>query len=251
MAAQGGLRSAILAGMGVTAPPTALEGKHGFWQAFCEAPNIEALFDGWGTRFIASEVAYKLHSCCGLMHTALDAVAQLVSEHGISVDQIDRVAVTTTSAAVRMVGTICEPKDVMEAQFSLPFGVGLNLIKGSNSVGDYVEDSLRDASILALTRKVQVLASTAFDAHYPAVNSASVEIRRADGVSFERTVDFARGTPQNPLTTEEVERKFRSLTAGILPANQADRIVAIVDRLEDLGDVSALTGLLTVPHLSR
>ena len=45
MAAHGGLRSAFLAQKGLTGPPTILEGKHGFCQAFADKYNLQEITD--------------------------------------------------------------------------------------------------------------------------------------------------------------------------------------------------------------
>ena len=50
----------------------------------------------------------------------------------------------------------------------------------------------------------------------------------------------AKGDPDDPLSRAEIQEKLRTAAEGLLPAAQVDRIVALVDRLEDLADVREL-----------
>ena len=54
----------------------------------------------------------------------------------------------------------------------------------------------------------------------------------------------AKGQPRNPLTDAELTVKFRDCAARALPAERAESLLAAVQRLGILGDVSALARLL-------
>jgi 2-methylcitrate dehydratase PrpD len=71
---------------------------------------------------------------------------------------------------------------------------------------------------------------------------ATVSLETARGV-FERTRRHAGGSPDDPLTGREIERKFREL-AETVPGVSADRIIEAVDKLEALDSMTALGALL-------
>jgi len=54
----------------------------------------------------------------------------------------------------------------------------------------------------------------------------------------------AKGQPRNPLTDAELLVKFRDCAARALPAERAESLLAAVQQLDTLADVSALTRLL-------
>jgi 2-methylcitrate dehydratase PrpD len=62
---------------------------------------------------------------------------------------------------------------------------------------------------------------------------------------FERIRRHARGGPDEPLTDDEVGRKFRELTEPILGAAGAARVRDLVDTIETLTTVAPLTVALT------
>ena len=55
-----------------------------------------------------------------------------------------------------------------------------------------------------------------------------------------------RGTPDNPMSTPEIEAKARDLITPIIGAERAETLVATIRELEKLGSVRELRPLLQV-----
>jgi hypothetical protein len=55
---------------------------------------------------------------------------------------------------------------------------------------------------------------------------------------------FAKGSPQLPMTGNEIEAKFRDCAAGVISDEASGQALARLARLEELDDVRALTQLL-------
>jgi 2-methylcitrate dehydratase PrpD len=75
----------------------------------------------------------------------------------------------------------------------------------------------------------------------------TVEIRLKDGRAFSRQVTGVPGDPDNPVTPEVIETKFRDCIAfSASPLTQAnvERAIALVRDLENLSDVSEIMRLL-------
>ena len=53
-------------------------------------------------------------------------------------------------------------------------------------------------------------------------------------------VEHHRGHWRNPMSDAEVEEKFRTLVAGLLPQARTDALIGQLWKLEDLPDVGAL-----------
>ena len=73
---------------------------------------------------------------------------------------------------------------------------------------------------------------------------ATVDIRQFDGTTVMARCMHTRGSPENPLTTTQVEDKFRRYAASRLSATQVDGVVQAVAHLEQLGSVRELMGML-------
>lgn len=61
---------------------------------------------------------------------------------------------------------------------------------------------------------------------------------------FERVVETPRGSPENPLSDDELEEKFRRQAGTVLNEAAVDRVVALVEDLPRLEDVTVLTEAL-------
>jgi 2-methylcitrate dehydratase PrpD len=105
-------------------------------------------------------------------------------------------------------------------------------------------ERMHDPQVLELKKKVELVADAELTRIFPAVRNAIVEITTADGGQFKTLVDRMPGAPYNPLSAQELQEKFFSLSVPVLGEQPSQAIAATVRSLEDLSDVAALTQLL-------
>jgi 2-methylcitrate dehydratase PrpD len=123
---------------------------------------------------------------------------------------------------------------------SLPFSVAIALIEGKALPEQYSDKNLRDRRFMQLAAKVEISA----DPSLPRGVSCAMEVRMKDGTVYSSQVDYARGSRENPLTDGERKEKFNSLASVVLPGEKKQEIISMVERLEELDDVSGLCELL-------
>ena len=73
---------------------------------------------------------------------------------------------------------------------------------------------------------------------------AIVEVTLADGTRLTERVEAVRGTPENPMTREEVVAKARDLITPVLGAAKTARLIETVLTLETVKDIRQLRPLL-------
>ena len=73
---------------------------------------------------------------------------------------------------------------------------------------------------------------------------ALVEAETVDGSTIVVRCDNPRGGPENPLTRDQVEEKFRRYARELLSKTRVEEVVGIVSRLEELGSTRRLMDLL-------
>jgi 2-methylcitrate dehydratase len=86
------------------------------------------------------------------------------------------------------------------------------------------------------------------DASIPAAQDLvynPVTIRLTDGRKFTAKQDLPKSHWRYPLKREEWIGKFRSNASRVLPEKKVDRIIQLIDNLEQLSDVRELTSELT------
>ena len=234
-----GIEAVGLAQAGVTSPLQAIEGRRGLLNAITATPSPESIVRDLGREYLAAGTGIKRHCCCGGQHTTLDGVSELVTRHGFGPEQIDRIRVRLNPREYDAVAMIQRPEDVISAQFSVAFGIGLRLVNGSNGFRDYVDARLDDERILALADKV-VCERTAPDALIAGDGPSEVEVALIDGTVHRIHVSHPRGSSDSPLTEEEIIAKFDDLAGDVLGEAGTARVLGLVRDLISLPDVGVL-----------
>ena len=140
-------------------------------------------------------------------------------------DQIEKIEVHTYKLAVGS-HDHTEIKGISSAKLSIPYAVALAIVKGSCRYADYNEENLNDYSIKNLTRKVSVIEDENLTAQSPAVRGARVIIYLKNGQEYEAPCLYPKGEPENPLTQDELEAKFRGLAMyGGLTESECEEVI--------------------------
>ena len=246
-AAQGGITAASLAHRGFTGPSTIFEGEWGLFRSHLhgESYDLRRLTEGLGEVWETLNMCYKPYPACHLVHAFMDCVLELKRSEGVMPEEVDRVL---CHVAEPIVSRVCEPLSAKkaprtdyDAKFSLPFSVAVMLADGKATLGSYSPEKISDPYILDLAQRVEYEIDP--DAPYPQTFPGWVEIYAKDGRKLEYKLNVNRGSPEFPMTHEELQDKFCSNARLALPEGKVDEIVELVDRLEDLTDVSRLMSL--------
>jgi 2-methylcitrate dehydratase PrpD len=75
-------------------------------------------------------------------------------------------------------------------------------------------------------------------------HAARVKVTTRDGRTFKHEILNRRGSPENPLSHEDVVYKFRNVVESCLSAKNIDRTIALIAQLDRLDDTSELFNLL-------
>jgi 2-methylcitrate dehydratase PrpD len=90
----------------------------------------------------------------------------------------------------------------------------------------------------------EVVADAELNKLYPDKFPARVTITLKNGASFQETVLFPKGDPQDPLTAAEFETKFRDNAAPLLGAARAGELLQSIYGLPAARTIEGLTALL-------
>ena len=240
--AQAAVLSARLARDGVRGFDQPLEGKAGFFALYARGDyDQDILLRDLGTVFHGAFVSFKVWPSCRGTHAFVEAALDLLQAGGFALSDIETIALRS-GPLQRM---LMEPRDQklapqspINAKFSLPFTVGLALSRRRVTLDDFGPESLADPAILSLARRVTYDEIPGWGMDRAA--SGELDLRLKDGRVLSRTVDPARGHPQNPVSRDELAAKFRDCAARAAnppSAAESDRLIAAVLALETAPDV--------------
>lgn len=242
LAARAGIQSAMLAQLGLTGPPTIIEGERGFCKIFADHSKLNTITENLGMDFKIMRTWFKIYPCVSTVQGVIDVLALLIERDHIRPEEVEEIQVGLSETSAMHGGAIYEPRDVTSAQFSLPFSVALRLLKNDNDLSLYMDQKLwGDANLLAVANKVKIYGDpqATGDKNY----AVKMEVRLVDGTVARAYQQFPRGCPFNPITRDELRTKFSKLASVVLSTSRVEEIIEKVDQLEKLDDVSKLVPL--------
>src|SRR5450759_70414 len=236
--ARNGVTAAIMAQMGFSGVWDVLDGEHNVFIALFTDPQPEEMVAGLGSRYFVTETAIKPFSVGYPIQAPLDALLRLRREHGLSVDNVERIVVRLPEDGARVVNDRAMP-DV-----NCQHIIALALMEGTVSFEDsHSYERMADPKVRAVKERVQLIADR--DLMDPAApRSGRVEVTLRDGRTVSHFTRHAPGTTENPMDTESVNAKARLLMAPVLGAEQTEGVIRRVNALEALADVRELRSFL-------
>ena len=243
LACVGGMRSAMIAGMGLTGPATIFEGERGILRVFGGECNPDSMTQRLGLEFAIMRGAIKRFPVNASQHSPIELLSKLIDENRIEWKAVKKIEVGVNEHVLMHGGSIAEPKQVVDAQFSLRFTLALRLLKSNNDLRLYMDPKLwRDPEILGVGKKIEFFAepTAVGDLRF----ACRMRISLSDGSMVEGFLPYPKGTSKNPLSEEELRQKFFDLVDGVLPKEQQNRIIETVNRIELEHDLSNLSHLM-------
>jgi 2-methylcitrate dehydratase PrpD len=249
-ASQSGLTAALLAAEGFTGPTTIIEGKFGFLNGYSDTPHPERLFSDWQNPYKIMKTSIKPHACCRYNQGPIDCLLNIIKDNQLAADDIQTATVGILSAGFPLVAEPVEkkrrPATIVDAQFSMPFGAAVAILFGNAALDRYTLKNLQSKKVKDLMARINCVRDPALDALYPAKWPASAEIVTHDGRKYTGKIEYPKGDPENPLSGEELKDKFISMVQPVLPLQQAEQVIQLVDDFDNLDDVRHLMKALTL-----
>jgi 2-methylcitrate dehydratase PrpD len=247
-AGHSGITAALLAQRGYTAPATILEGRFGFYTAFCDGKfNPSQLTDNLGKHWVTPEIFFKPYPSNHFTHAAIDAALAFKQTHQFKIDEIESIELGAASAPLRTIGEPRErkikPQSGYHARFSGPFAVATALLKSSGlgvSFENFTDKTAHDPIHLALAAKVTTFVDAECERVYPNQFPAVLRIHLTSGETWEKRVMANRGGPGNPMSDEELFVKFRLNAERCIPASQVTPLAETIQSLDRLGRIGEM-----------
>ncbi|MBR0391604.1 MAG: MmgE/PrpD family protein, partial [Oscillospiraceae bacterium] len=244
MAALHGYLAATSAKNGFTGPTYVFEAPDGgYAHAVSDKYDLEELIKDLGVVWHCKDMGHKFYACCGHIHQAIDCAIKIRNENHLRPEQIESVTVTTYDVAGMSWGFSETPKNTVEAQFSFPYAVSAALVDGQAFIPQFAPERLSDPVINTLAAKVIVNTDDKFTSLYPRQWASGVEVK-AEGHTYYTEVIGAKGDPVNPLSVQEIEDKFRSLSSVRFNIEQQEQMIDAVRNIENAENIEAVAALM-------
>jgi 2-methylcitrate dehydratase PrpD len=213
-------------------------GHENFFQTYAPKSDPAVLIDKLGENYEVMQTIIKKWSTGGPIQSPLDAVVNLRKQHPFSADDVKQIAVHLSTSAAPKVDNSQSP------DLSLQYLVAVLLLDGTVTFrAAHDKSRMEEASVMRERRKVRVIAEEELERMLPR-RVAVVEITLTDGTVLKETNDTVRGTPENPMSEDEIVGKARDLVAPVLGSEKCTALINQILALERVKDVRELRPLL-------
>ena len=249
-AAHSGVLAALLGADGFTGTADVLETPFG---GFCVTMgggdvHLEHLDAGLGSAWETLAVAFKPYPSCAAAQASIEAARALREANDLTGDDVERVIVTTSNHVRVHSGWTYVPEGVTAAQMSIGYGIARVIAEGTVEARHFTDEAVADPGTVALAQRVCVVGDPAVDALGPERRYvATVEISTRDGRQLRHHVDDRPGNTSNPMSREQVERKFASLAGPVLGAERASVLSEAIGAVDGATSVEVIGTCLRAP----
>jgi len=220
--------------------------SEGLWiMAGSDSCDHNAMVADLGSKYWINTISFKPYPSSAWGHSASKAVAKIVTEQKLNPEDIKSITVKLVAPAVL---PDKNPRGMFDREFSLPWNLAMVILGEPPGPRWFIEDKIDDPKVRSLLDKITVEegeeATRLFFSSKGYVIRATVDIVTNDGKTFTEQIDYPKGHEQDPFTDEELKGKFRTLALPVLGTQKTEKVIAIVDKLEELDRIGKLTNLL-------
>ena len=242
--AHSGLIAALLAREGFTGPASIIEGKFGFLHAYSPASDGAKVLAGWGEPYEIMNTSIKPHACCRYKQGSIDCILEIMRKNNLSPSDIASVEAAILKAGFALVAEPPElklnPKSIVDAQFSMPFGAAVAIAKGRAFLDQYSMENITSDEVKSLMALVRCVEDESIEPDFPRKWPAKVSITTKSGKEYRMSLDTPKGDPENPLSWEEIIDKFNNLTSAVFNSDRRREIVKNVRNLAGTDNIREL-----------
>jgi 2-methylcitrate dehydratase PrpD len=239
-----GVTAALLAANGTTAPESAFEDARGFAQLFNDGVFHHSALDALGREWSLETpgIDVKRIPICLSAHAAVDNLIDILETHKLAPADIAAIAcdvptIVANNLAYRI------PRQVQEAQFSLPYAIACVLVFGDIGLEHLSAQTLNDPRLAAAMSKVTMHVSDRWNSaelQQACPEGAYVTVMLRDGRKIESFTCSARGTVAKPLSDADLAKKFMSC---VRPVSSDQKAVQLLSRLRAVADIENIRDL--------
>ena len=235
-----GLLAPLMVKSGFSSEPGALGIVFG--QILGDSFDFDTIGNDLGAVFYITQNYFKMHACSRWNHAPIEAMAALCAKASFDIQDIESITVWTYDPATRLSWN--NPLNGYAAKHSIPYNVAVRLVKGSNGLESYSEETVTDIDIQRIANLVRVKEDPAYTGMLPDVRPARIELKLTDGRHFEEVVERPTGGFDNPFPEKQLVDKFHRLAGMVIADSALPELTDTVERLPELEDLSELSSML-------
>jgi 2-methylcitrate dehydratase PrpD len=238
-----------LAKEGFTGAENVFAGRYGFFPMYQpDGYELSIIDQDLGKEYVGDRISFKPYPCVRPSHAFIDAAIKLHHELELGKNEIESVVVRmdaeTLDSRYNLSAGIARPSHQVEAQFSVRYLIGCALALGGVGIDEI--NIFTNPVVLAASELV-----TSESKPGAAKGWAEIEVVCVGGKTAAVELESPFGSPDNPLSIEQLKDKFRDCAAHAIhptPKANVEKMITMIlnpDALADSVDLIKLS-LVTI-----
>ncbi len=216
-----------------------LSGPNNFVESYNPKADATGMIDQLGEVYGVTLTTLKKWTTGGPVQAPLDALENLHKRRRFQADEVKQVVVRVATSAAYTVNNRDMPDICLQHLVAV-----MLLDKAVSFRAAHDKARMQDPAVLHERAKVQLVPDADLEKMIP-VRVAVVELTLMDGTQLTERVEHVRGTPENPMTREEVVAKANELMTPVLGAETCSKLIERVLALDTVKDIRELRPLLS------
>lgn len=248
LAARGGITAAQMAAKGITGAKDIVESEMGIFKLYHAGYDEKTLLGDLGKKYASTSTSFKPYPCCRGIHPFLDGTLMLVKQHDIQPDEVLEIVPIVSTVNNSLCDPIeikSHPRNVVDSQFSVPWSLACAIVRRKAGLDEYNEEAIHDPSLLTMANKVKPCLDESLKDDLIG-QSVKVLIKTTKG-NFEMKTGAMLGSPENTLTFNYLEGKFRDCAAHArrkVDEKKLMEVIELVKNLEEVADAGKIVEIL-------
>jgi 2-methylcitrate dehydratase PrpD len=236
-AARMGAEAAMLAKMGYTSSEIVLEAPNGYAAALFQGKlDWDLLTRGLGESYRLVDPGFdiKRFPAQVYMQNPIEAVLNLRQRYGLQADMVDQLTIYRQGRGHS--GPL--PQSGLDGKFSVEYCAAVALLDGRVVIDSFTDQRRFSADMEETLRKIRV------EPVEPEPGVVTVTARLKDGSTVSDDCRGFTGSAANPMTREERMDKVWDCVGRALSTQDAERVIALLEDLENVPDISAMMQII-------
>jgi 2-methylcitrate dehydratase PrpD len=249
-AAANGIQAALLAQAGFTAADSIIEAPLGFAKVFGHSGEVDWAKAGenLGKTFVITSdigLSIKPYPSCGFTHCAIGAALGIKEEHKVNAANIAEVELGV-SPFDKQILIHHHPRTGLEGKFSLEYCVARVFLSGEVRLRHFTDGAVAEPRVGSLMERMKWVEKYPMPVMGTAegFGTKSVTVKLKDGKEFSKEVTIAKGMPQNPLTPDEFNSKYRDCASTVLSGEEVEKSLSILTNLQKVKNIKEVMGIV-------
>ena len=249
--ARNGVVAAEITKLGFDNCTTALDGPNGYWHKVSDQQDTSWYTKEFGTHWYICDTYLKHWPTNMWVQTPMEALDEIMKRRPFKLDEVEKIRISP------IVPMICNDYSKstlspLDAQFSIPYCLTAYILDHTMSAKWFSKEMRHNETLMNASKLYEFFGPTknptdCFDefkaGSFPEV---TVEVYFKDGSCESKTMRYPKGHPLNNFTLPEQYDHFRLCCKPYMPAEQIEKIITMVDKLEEMDDVNKLAELCAI-----